>query len=156
MRASANTLVIALSAVGAIGNTIPLAADEPARLTPAMTSAQIPLGVAPDGPVIVVLEIGSVLNPQLLPVSVHVALADAERRSAPIPLATVSLFPADRGGRFMLPAAATLRDLERATGESRPATVMLVQLAEPARTDSAQGDLALEGVRGSWAPTPRD
>lgn len=154
MRFTVALLLLAVAVTGAASDDRLLAAPNTARLTAAAPMAELPLGPAPDGSTLILVEIGVVRNPQHLPVSVNIALTDTARGIDPIPVSMVSLFPSDQPGRFILRATKATEALKRTLSQSNPRAVVQLTLATTGQVHQG-GDLVLEEIRVSWVKEPR-
>lgn len=153
MRCASAVLLFAVAVTGTAGDDRFLAAPDTARLTATEPIAELRLGPIPDGPVIILVEIGVVRNPKRLPVSVGIALTNSAREVDPIPVSTVSLFPSDQPGSFILRATQATQALKRDLGQPNPKAVVRLTLISAGQAMQG-GGLLLDEIRASWMKEP--
>lgn len=153
MRLIVALLLLAVAVAGAASDERLLAAPGTARLTTASPIAELHLGSIPEGPAIILIEIGVVRNSKHLPVSVGIALTNSVIGLDLILVSAVSLFPSDKPGSFMLRATKATEALQRVLGQPNPSIVARLTLTTAGQALQG-GDLVLEEIRASWMKEP--
>lgn len=109
--------------------------------------AQVRLPPAPPDARLIAVTIGAIHNPDRVPVSLRLELADAGSTSAaPTPVGLVSLYPSDQPGRFIV-------RLPHAVGGRRMPHILIVTLiGQPGHP--LEPRLTLSDVHAEWLPEP--
>jgi hypothetical protein len=114
--------------------------------------ARVPLPPGPPQAVALQLTIGQVHNPDRVPLTLAVAIVDDADAQHPLRVGTVSLFPSDQPGRFVMRLPTALRDaIQRQAQASRQVIVSLVTPPEAANTQRA----VLGQIEAELVPEPQ-